>query len=318
MNRVTILDTSIASKNNGDEIIMDAVRKELGTVFSSAFVSTVATHEWMFGRSHDLISHADFTIAGGSNLIGSRLWYPGKLANWKVGPHDAFAVSGVILMGVGWHSYESPPGLYSRWLLRRLLHRNVYHSVRDEYTRIRLEELGIRNVINTGCPTLWSLTPEHCSTIPTGKADRVLTTVNTNRPDRELDRKLLELLNRHYQEVWVWVQTYTDFEYCRSLGVPVKYARPNVSGLNALLDGEGGIDYVGNRLHAGIRALQKRRRTLILSIDNRAEEMGRDCRLPVVGRAEFDRLTEMIESEFETEVEVPFDRVREWKSQFSA
>ncbi len=34
------------------------------------------------------------------------------------------------------------------------------------------------NVSNTGCPTLWRLTPEHCKSIPRRKGARVVTTLN--------------------------------------------------------------------------------------------------------------------------------------------
>ena len=316
MERVTVLDTAVASKNQGDEIIMDAVSRNLSTMFPDAFFSSVATHEWMFGRSHELIRGATHTFAGGSNLIGSRLWLPGRLANWKVGPHDAPFVRDVTLLGVGWHSYEKPPGLYTRWLLKSLLNHRLKHSVRDEYTKRMLESIGFDNVINTGCPTLWDLTPEHCAELPLRKADRVVCTLNINRPDRDLDRELLVTLKRHYREVLLWVQTHADHAYCESLGESVRFAPANLRGLDGLLDGDEPIDYVGNRLHAGIRALQKRRRTIILSIDNRAAEMGGDYALPTVGRDSFGELSEMIESELETRIRIPQDRIEEWKSQF--
>jgi polysaccharide pyruvyl transferase WcaK-like protein len=316
MNRVTLLDTSFASKNHGDGIIMEAVERELAPIFPNSFFSSVATHEWMFGRSHELIRDAQYTIAGGSNLIGSRLWWPGQLANWKVGPHDIFSVKDVILMGVGWGDYEKNPGVYTRWLLRSLLSDTAKHSVRDGYTKAKFESIGIKNVINTGCPTLWALTPEHCAEVPTGKASQVLCTLNTNRPDPDLDRKLIQTLRQHYEKVWMWIQTYTDYAYCQSLGEEIEYAGANLSGLHAALEIDD-LDYVGNRLHAGIRALQKKRRTIILAIDNRAKEMGADFDLPTIGRTDFEGLSAMIESNFETRIPLPTDRIEQWKSQFS-
>ena len=44
------------------------------------------------------------------------------------------------------------------------------------------------------------------------------------------------------------------------------------------------IDYVGTRLHAGIRALQHKKRTIIIGIDNRAIEKAKDFNLTVIDR----------------------------------
>lgn len=63
---------------------------------------------------------------------------------------------------------------------------------------------------------------------------------------------------------------------------------------------EGIVDYVGTRLHGGIRALQKNVRTLIIGVDNRAIEKKKDFNLPVVER-------EMIVDQLEIEINRPYD-----------
>jgi polysaccharide pyruvyl transferase WcaK-like protein len=76
------------------------------------------------------------------------------------------------------------------------------------------------------------------------------------------------------------------------------------------------IDYVGNRLHAGIRALQHGRRTIIVAIDNRAREMGQDFALPTVDRTDIERLEHLVPAPFETAVKLPNEAIARWKAQF--
>ncbi|HJR34009.1 MAG TPA: hypothetical protein VJ817_03625, partial [Gemmatimonadales bacterium] len=78
------------------------------------------------------------------------------------------------------------------------------------------------------------------------------------------------------------------------------------------------LDYVGNRLHAGIRSLQKGRRAIILEIDNRATEMGRDVGLPTVERTNFERLEQMIVEPLAIRVRPPLGEIARWKSQFGS
>ena len=63
------------------------------------------------------------------------------------------------------------------------------------------------------------------------------------------------------------------------------------------MDSDKELDYVGTRLHAGVRAMQKGRRSIILSIDNRAREMGKDYNLNVIERNDIYKLEEYIYSE---------------------
>jgi polysaccharide pyruvyl transferase WcaK-like protein len=150
------------------------------------------------------------------------------------------------------------------------------------------------------------------------KADAVVTAVNSYRGLRDpaADRQLLEILKRRYRTVYLWIQTHSDHEYARSLQEGLVHVNPRVDALDAVLTSELDLDYVGNRLHAGIRALQRGRRTIIVEIDNRAREMGKDFGLPTVGRTDFARLESMISQPFETAINVPHAAIDRWKSQF--
>ena len=313
MRLVTLLDTSIASSNLGDQIIMEAVRGELSDVISDALTYNVASHEWMGSKSRGLVQRSDFTIAGGTNLLSSHMWIRSV---WKLSPRDALQCRNVVLMGCGWYQFQRKPDPYTRWLLRSILSDKHLHSVRDSYTQKKLASIGITNVVNTACPTLWALTPEHCRHLPREKAENVVTTLNTYMPDRDADRRLLQLLRQHYRSIYFWIQTETDYAYAKQLDADLIFIDPNLKAFDHLLDSETSLDYVGNRLHGGIRALQKGRRTIIVEIDNRAEEMGRDFGLPTVARTEFDRLAEMILGPIESRVQPPREAIDRWKSQF--
>ena len=77
------------------------------------------------------------------------------------------------------------------------------------------------------------------------------------------------------------------------------------------------IDYVGTRLHAGIRAIGKRHRTIVIAIDNRAKNIANDTGLPIVLRENIGNLLkEKIESNFETDIQMPWDEIEKWKNQF--
>lgn len=312
---VALLDTAAGSTNLGDYIIMQAVRRECAELFPDCMVFTITSHEWMGSRSRQLIRQSNWAISGGTSLLSSRMWFR---SNWKVTPIDALAGLNVILLGAGWYQYQSAPDPYSRWLLKSLLSRDGIHSVRDGYTLRMLASIGVTNAVNTGCPTIWHLTPAYCARLPSRKANAVVATVNSypGLKDPAADRRLLEILNRHYSKVYLWIQTHTDYEYARSLHEGLIYIRPSVAALDAALASDLDVDYVGNRLHAGIRALQHGRRAIIVEIDNRAREMGGDFGLPTVGRTEFEGLERMIVEPQQISVRTPQTDIDRWKGQF--
>jgi polysaccharide pyruvyl transferase WcaK-like protein len=311
MHVVTVLDSAIASTNLGDQIIMQAVRAEVSRRLPDSFVYAVASHEWMGAKSRRLLERSDLVLTGGTSLLSSRMWWRPV---WKLSPVDALRGLDVTLFGAGWYQYQGHPDTYTRWLYRKVLSGRRLHSVRDEYTRSKLASLGFERVLNTGCPTLWPLTPEHCSGIPRTRAERVVTALNTYIPDRDRDARLLETLRRCYGRVHLWIQSEQDEVYARALDSSLELLAPSLDAYDALLASDEPIDYVGNRLHAGIRALQRRRRALIVSIDNRAYEMGADFDLPVVPRSDFDALEARIRGCWDTRIRLPTAAIDRWRT----
>jgi len=312
MREVTLIDTAVASTNLGDQIIMQACEKHLAPAFTDSFVYKTASHEWMGSKTRNLIKRSDHTIICGTNLLSSRMWFKPL---WKIKPYEVISGLSVTLLGAGWYQHQSNADIYTKWLLKRALAKKGIHSVRDNYSKTQLMNAGIKNVVNTGCPTLWDLTPQHCKDIPTTKSDTVVTTLNTYIKNPELDRKLISELNNQYTNVHLWVQTHADFQYAKDLGSAVSFLKPSLASLDEILSTN--VDYVGNRLHAGIRALQHKRRSIIIEVDNRAYEMGKDCSLPTVERDNFAKLNELITSDLKTQVTLPTEEIARWKAQFN-
>jgi polysaccharide pyruvyl transferase WcaK-like protein len=313
MKIITILDTSICSTNLGDQIIMDSIRVHLSNLCKDRLFVQVPTHDWISKESHLLMQQSEKIIIGGTNLLSSNM---NSYKQWKIGFWDSLFVNNIMLMGVGWWQYQQKPNYYTKLLYNRLLSDRHLHSVRDSYTEQQLRSIGFSNVINTACPTMWDLTPEHCATIPKEKSNSVLVTFTEYNQKKEDDAKVIDLLTKEYEHIFFWTQQPKDYEYMQGIcGERATYIQPSLKALDKILC-EGDMDYIGTRLHAGIRALQHKKRTLILAVDNRAAEIAKDTNLPVIQRDDINGIEKWIYSKSETHVKLPDANIKEWKSQF--
>jgi polysaccharide pyruvyl transferase WcaK-like protein len=312
MKKITVFDTSICSSNLGDQVIMDAVEKILNSLFQGDFLIKVQTHDVIGKSSYKCIQNSDYTIVGGTNLLSSNM---NSYNQWKISLFDSFFIKNMILMGVGWWQYQKKPNLYTQLLCHRVLHKEYLHSVRDNYTKKQLELLGFKNVVNTACPTMWSLTEDHCADIPRRKTDSVLVTFTEYNQNKEFDFKLIEILKENYKSIYFWIQQPKDYDHMYSIyGDNAIYVNPSLQALDEVLNLD--VDYIGTRLHAGVRALQSKKRSLILAVDNRAIEISKDTNLPVVARDDFEGIKKWINSAYATQIQLPWDSINQWKKQF--
>jgi len=74
------------------------------------------------------------------------------------------------------------------------------------------------------------------------------------------------------------------------------------------------VDYVGSRLHGGIRALQFKKRTLVIGIDHRSAEIANDTGLPVLRRTEMNGLETWVNGNLPTRINLPTDNITNWKA----
>lgn len=198
-----------------------------------------------------------------------------------------------------------------------MLSHEYIHSVRDERTREYVESLGLK-ALNTGCATMWMLTPEFCKTIPTKKTSRVVFTLTPNNSHHVEDQFLIDTLIKNYQEVYFWIQGRKDNDYIKTFNNTdsIKIVKPTLQDYTDILN-SGDIDYVGTRLHAGIYAMRNRRRSIIVVVDERAREINKSNNLVCL---EYDKLTSdlenLINSEFATDIHMPADKINQWKAQF--
>jgi polysaccharide pyruvyl transferase WcaK-like protein len=317
MNKVILYNPSITTLNIGDEIIFESVYKNIQPLLEEAFVINVSTHLPVSAVFADLLRTAYYKFVCGTNLLRNLL--ERRFRQWDINCFNVKKLSPCILIGVGWQQDRFPFTPYTKNLYRTILSHETIHSVRDEYTKKRLESIGITNVINTGCATMWELTKKKCSTIPKTKQRNVVFTLTDYKPDPQKDSEIINILCTEYEYVYLWIQGSEDYTYAKKLDVldRVKIVSPSLKSYDHLLN-DTELDYVGTRLHGGIRALQHGKRTMIIAVDGRATEKKKDFNLPVVTREELtaDTLTDIIHAERKTEIVIPENNIREWKKQF--
>ncbi|CAM4223706.1 capsular biosynthesis protein [Bacillus luti] len=321
MDNVLVLDTSVGSLNKGDDIIMQCVKYQLSDITKNAYVLTLPTHVSPFHwyqvarKSHrvQIYSNAKYKFVGGSNLLAMDMFT--HFPQWNINMFNCGPLKGSILVGVG-AGKGNKINMYTKLLYKKVLSHEYIHSVRDERTKKFLEEMGFK-ALNTGCATLWSLTPEFCKGIPTEKSESVVFTLTHHSKDRIKDQLLIDILNKNYKNVYFWIQDAGDLEYLKELkGVQeIKIVPPTIEEYEKILHRE--VDYIGTRLHGGIFAMRNKKRTIIISIDERAKGMGETYNLNLIDRSDFNNLEKMINSEIITDVKVDFDVVNQWLRQFA-
>lgn len=323
MKTVLFFDTSIATLNTGDEIINVSIKNNWREIYNNNYVLRMATHTpnyywWqnLIYKKHKIYENADYKFLCGTNILYTNMLRPEPA--WNVFINNTRNIRNTICVGVGIGKNSKRINLYTKMLYKKILSKDYIHSVRDEAAKKLLESLGFK-AINTGCPTLWGLTPEHCKEIPVKKCNSVVFTLTSYQPDYVNDKKMIEIIKRNYKNVYFWPQSINDYKYLLELKMNdnVKIISPNLEGYDEILNQE--IDYVGNRLHGGIFALQHKCRTIIIGIDYRVEEMGKSFSIPFIMRDEInDNLEDFINRDFETKISgIDFQLINKWKEQFN-
>lgn len=313
---ITVFDTESGSDNLGDEIIMRFCRERLTQCFPKSNRVDISTHRMPSNAEILEMKASKYRFLCGTNLLTSSIeenW------NWVLpnGFRKKLSFRNVILFGAGWHSYQADCTDYSKLIYHELFNPTLLHSVRDSYSEQKLKAAGIRNVINTGCPTMWRLTPDFCSSIPKNKAPSVITTITDYRRDAASDNVLLTTLGRSYDQVYLWLQGKKDEAYLKELSLPhnLTVIPRELNAYEEMLQ-KGNVDYIGTRLHAGIFALNHKVRSLIVSVDNRANEIAKDTHIPILPRRELQRLESFIFSDRETNIELNTQNITRFLEQF--
>ena len=332
--KIVKISPFISTLNIGDYIISDYCDKVICELFDNCFEVCVPTREKISKIGAQAILTSDYAFVCGTNLLSSNLlqyrqWEIDLMTKYKIASSivrrreiskikNNLSQFHIILLGVGWWSYQDNPSLYTQIVLTGLLDKKYLHSVRDSYTEQKLRSIGINNVLNTSCPTMWGLTKEFCSNIPKKKKESVITTITDYRQNIERDSEFLNVLLAEYKNVYLWPQSYNDIKYFEKLSCydAVNIISPTLKCYDDFLESHD-VDYIGTRLHGGIRALNHKKRTCIIGVDNRALEIAKDTRLPVIEADNIKLgLKDWIYSEQPTSIEIPIDNINKWKSQF--
>lgn len=310
------------SLNLGDVVIREAVAGVLEELFPDEEIERISSHQFLEKRHHDILKAARLTFIGGSNLLSSHVR---NYHQWKLSAKKNFwlfpKINNAVLFGTGWWQYQDDPDFHTKVFYKRVLSSKFKHSVRDSYTKDKLSVCKVRNVLNTSCPTAWVLDGFDGKRSQTSLKDCVFTLTDYNKKP-EFDNGLIEVLSEHFSgKLLFFAQGSQDAEYIQSLDAYRKNSAriqilPQLSDFIDSLE-PGAVSYVGTRLHGGIKAMKLGVESLILSIDNRAAEIGKDISLPVVPRDDFKKISDWLTGSYDPgTVSIPQDTIREWKSQF--
>ena len=326
-----LLDPSVAnfrgesSLNLGDVIIRRAITRELGALFGpgQSFISQT-THQPYGEEQYRLANGCSVRFVAGTNLLSSKkikyTWYRQEHRfNWLF-PR----LKPVVLFGVGWGvGYPD----WKDWRIKLFYHRNLHrrhlHSVRDSFSAQMLGAIGIKNVLQTSCPTLWPL--EGFVSNPAQSPGDCLFTLTDYRRVPQRDDVLLQTLLRIFPG-WLhfFPQGAKDVEYLESLPAYASHRErfallPRaVDELERFLQLNEHVIYVGTRLHGGVFAMQHGIKSLILAVDHRATEIAKDVGIPILTDSFASGIERWLEGSLAFgPIRLPLANIRKWRDYWS-
>lgn len=330
---LTLLDPSLPRENEtgpdnlGDVVIADATKSILAELFPDHEIICVPTKRDLNRTQLNAIKSSTHRFLGGTNILNNDLK---DYNQWKMEASVAKILfpdfRGVIAMGVGWRIYQDEPmTLRSKLFYKSILHRKRRHAVRDQYTFQKITQSGINNVLNTSCPTAWSLEGRRTKRLSPTAPQNLVFSLTDYRPSEERDNQLLRILLDHAAGTLTFFpQGSQDVAYIDSLPeyrgnrARIKILKRDIAALNEAAKDPQSV-YVGTRLHGGIRFLQSGRDALILCVDNRAAEIHKDIRLPAVARDDLAGVSNWLQGKLDFgAMKLPLAAINAWKSQFSS
>lgn len=323
MEKITLLDTAVGSTNRGDEIIMKCACEELEYILRKYYTLPIPTHLCAFNVAECIgplpdtaaeVASSKYKFVCGTNLLGGKML--NRTNQWDIHLFNSRPLTNAVLVGVG--AEEERADFYTTRLYKKILSREYIHSVRNQKAYDMLTAIGLR-CLNTGCLTMWKLTPDFCRTIPKKKSKAVIFTLTDYRRSPQDDALLIDILRTNYEKVYFWIQGIYDLDYLSSITdiSDIVIVQSDLNAYAQVLDRED-IDYVGTRLHAGIFSLRHGVRSIILTVDLRMDSMSSCLPNNCLTRAELEEgLERKIHGELETVCRIDWDAVTRWKVQFS-
>ena len=252
---IVVLDTSVGSENLGDYIIMDAVNDVLSDIFTHSHLIAAPTHQVLSRQALKRLSKHDFCFIGGSNLLTAKRKIHRSKNSWRAGIMDAFYFQNKgVVIGAGCEKSDNEPNSLAKYFYSQILSKDYLHSVRDQAGMDVLKKSGLDNVINTACPTMWKLKPEHCESIVTNKSSDVVFTLTDYHQAKDQDKLFILKLLSSYNKVYFWPQGSHDLSYLRTIGLTseqlssIVLLKTNLAAYDYLLKNNESLDYVGTRV----------------------------------------------------------------------
>lgn len=326
---ITLLDPSLKdhygnnSINLGDVIIYESILSTLKELFPKKEIIRISTHSFLEKKHFNILKHKNLKFFGGTNALSSNVC---KYHQWKLSQKKIFflnpKVKDVILMGVGWWQYQDNPTWATKYFYNNVLSKNHIHSVRDGYTKEKIISMGFQNTLNTSCPTTWELNGRNVNR-KNISINNCLFMITDYKQNPVFDNELIKIIIEYYSgEIFFFPQGTLDIEYINSLEV-YKANKNKIKVLNRTVEefqnciSQNNLNYIGTRLHGGIKCLQCNHDSIIISVDNRAKEIGKDINLPVVERGDYSRLKKWLNGEkIFSEIKLSMEGINKWKKQF--
>jgi polysaccharide pyruvyl transferase WcaK-like protein len=307
---IVVVDPGARSTNLGDRIISDAVTEYFldPLTASGREVRRVPLHGELTEGDRILVRQASDVVVCGTNLLSSHMRFRSP---WQWPTSDIELARGKLtVLGAGWWQYQRSAidPWTARWL--RSLAGPKPWAVRDLYSQAKLNRAGVA-AVHLSCPTVWTLDEQR---LPADER-RVVVTLTDYSQDPLADRRLHRWLAAKFEEVTYWPQGPGDARYIRDLLGDVTLLPPTLTALDAALD-EVDTAYVGLRLHAGIRAIQRGVPSLILSVDNRAREIAGSIGLGVASRYRMSEVQRLGSSGRALALAVPHAAIESWLGQW--
>jgi hypothetical protein len=327
---IALLDPALMDNNGtpsynlGDLIIHESVLKIFEELFPGTEIRRISSHIEITAKEKEILKGSRHTFVGGTNILTSNIRNFQRLTVEKRRSLYLFpGFSNVVLIGAGWAKYDGRPDIYTAIYYNRILSPRYYQSLRDTYTSKKLNSFFRGRVMHTSCPTVWKLHEYENSFKP--EYSKILFTLTDYDRNPELDAGLIKILfETGSREINFFPQGTNDEDYINSLDI-VKNNRGKITimphDFKTYIDfvDSGSFNYIGTRLHGGIRCMQRQIPALIIGIDNRALEIRNDIGLNVVERSELNVIRQWTTGEYKPgKLSIPTENIQNWKRQFSS
>lgn len=313
---IHLLNTAVSSDNIGDEIIFSSAFQHLSSVLTDAYITTSSSHDGFGPASRQAAEASDLILLIGTNAI-SPSYHVNSHFIWRISSSDVSILRNkLVLVGVGANRYFDDIDPRQLDFFREVLSKKHIHSTRDKLGKYIIEKSG-HNAVETSCPTLWDFANMNQKTAST-KSESVCFTLTKHKPHPH-DIDFIRILRESYSNLVFWPQQPRDYEYLKSLTKieDIHIIPPNLASYDKFLQNED-VDVIGTRLHGTIRGLHHGKRSLVVSIDNRAREISESTGFPSIDRDDIiELLPTLIHSSEPIEIVLPTDKINTFLKQLS-